>query len=75
MLVPVSSNAVQHPGGSRCQMQQRQLRCGANLHDDLLSMYATYLDSRGYRAVRKRTKTPDPDVSVHGISYLKGSVA
>jgi hypothetical protein len=56
-------------------MQQRQLRCGANLHDDLLSMYATYLDSRGYRAVRKRTKTPDPDVSVHGISYLKGSVA
>lgn|SRR5487761_1095499 len=45
----------------------------ANPHDDLLSMYATYLDERGYRAVKipeTTTKTPDLDVSGHGNSYL-----
>jgi hypothetical protein len=44
-----------------------------NTHDDLLSMYATYLDERGYQAVKipeTTTKTPDLEVSGHGNSYL-----
>jgi|SRR5579875_1783750 len=44
-----------------------------SLHDDLLSMYATYLDERGYRAVKvaeTTTKTPDLEVSGHGNVYL-----
>ncbi|HEX2746065.1 MAG TPA: hypothetical protein VHN16_16920 [Streptosporangiaceae bacterium] len=45
----------------------------AATHDDLLAMYATYLDERGYRAVKipeTTTKTPDLEVSGHENSYL-----
>jgi hypothetical protein len=44
-----------------------------SLHDDLLSMYATYLDERGYQAVKVAetvTKTPDVEVRGHGNVYL-----
>ncbi len=44
-----------------------------SLHDDLLSMYATYLDERGYQAVKvaeTATKTPDLEVTGHGAVYL-----
>jgi hypothetical protein len=42
-------------------------------HDDLLPMYTTYLDERGYRAVKipeTTTMTPDLEVPGHGNSYL-----
>jgi hypothetical protein len=45
----------------------------ASRHDDLLSMYATYLDERGYRAAKipeTTTKTPDLEVSGYGSDYL-----
>ena len=44
-----------------------------SLHDDLLSMYTTYLDERGYQAVKvaeTTTKTPDLEVTGHGSVYL-----
>lgn len=44
-----------------------------NLHDDLLSMYTTYLAERGYQAVKvaeTTTKTPDLEVTGHGNVYL-----
>jgi len=44
-----------------------------SLHDYLLSMYATYLDERGYQAVKvaeTTTKTLDLEVSGHGNVYL-----
>jgi len=44
-----------------------------NAHDDLLSMYASYLDERGYQAVKipeTITKTPDLEVLGRGNSYL-----
>jgi hypothetical protein len=44
-----------------------------SLHDELLSMYTTYLDERGYQAVKiaeRETKTPDLEVRGHGNVYL-----
>ena len=44
-----------------------------SLHDDLLSMYTTYLDERGYQALKiaeTATKTPDLEVTGHGNVYL-----
>jgi hypothetical protein len=44
-----------------------------SLHDDLLSMYTTYLHERGYQAVKvaeTTTKTPDLEVRGHGNVYL-----
>jgi hypothetical protein len=45
----------------------------AKPHDDLLAMYAAYLDERGYQAAKipeTTTKTPDLEVSGYGNSYL-----
>jgi hypothetical protein len=42
-------------------------------HDEMLSMYATYLEERGYKAVKipeTTTRTPDLEVSGHEHSYL-----
>jgi hypothetical protein len=44
-----------------------------DVHDDLLSVYMTYLGQRGYQAARiseTTTKTPDLKVSGHGNGYL-----
>lgn len=42
-------------------------------HNDLLGMYAQFLDARGYRATKipeTSTKTPDLAVTANGVTYL-----
>lgn len=45
----------------------------ATLHDDLLRVYTSYLDARGYQAVKipeTSSRTPDLEVSGEGGSFL-----